>query len=246
MNILLADDHPLFREGVKHVLMLLGEHVRIFDAHDYPSMFAEAAARPDLDLVLADLYMPGMGGHEGVAEFRNQFPDTPLVIMTASESRADARRVLASGALGYVLKSSPSQEMLDALIRVLPFGRTVVPADASFFVEVEFTVVGSPAHSDHPLSPADARRRIAALEDGLHSMGLHERTGNLARSDGTLVAQVACHRRGTVAETNAVAAGRTEWPNRMHLVRPTRTDEGRSRRGESRTHAADPKVSSPR
>jgi len=134
----------------------------------------------------------------------------------------------------------------DALIRVLPFGRTVVPADASFFVEVEFTVVGSPAHSDHPLSPADARRRIAALEDGLHSMGLHERTGNLARSDGTLVAQVACHRRGTVAETNAVAAGRTEWPNRMHLVRPTRTDEGRSRRGESRTHAADPKVSSPR
>lgn len=127
MNILLADDHPLFREGVKHVLMLLGEQVRIFDAHDYPSMFAEAAAHPDLDLVVADLYMPGMGGHEGVAEFRNQFPDTPLVIMTASESRADARRVLASGALGYVLKSSPSQEMLDALIRVLDGGVYVPP-----------------------------------------------------------------------------------------------------------------------
>lgn len=127
MNILLADDHPLFREGVKHVLMLLGDHVRIFDAHDYPSLFAEAATHPDLDLVLADLYMPGMGGHEGVAEFRNQFPDTPLVIMTASESRADARRVLASGALGYVLKSSPSQEMLDALIRVLDGGIYVPP-----------------------------------------------------------------------------------------------------------------------
>jgi DNA-binding NarL/FixJ family response regulator len=127
MNILLADDHPLFREGVKHVLMLLGEQVRIFDAHDYPSLFAEAAAHPDLDLVLADLYMPGMGGHEGVAEFRNQFPDIPLVIMTASESRADARRALASGALGYVLKSSPSQEMLDALIRVLDGGIYVPP-----------------------------------------------------------------------------------------------------------------------
>lgn len=127
MKILLADDHPLFREGVKHVLMLLGEDVRIVDAHDYPSLFAEAAAHPDLDLVLADLYMPGMGGHEGVAEFRNQFPDTPLVIMTASESRADARRALASGALGYVLKSSPSQEMLDALIRVLDGGIYVPP-----------------------------------------------------------------------------------------------------------------------
>ena len=127
MKILLADDHPLFREGVKHVLMLLGDEVSIVDAHDYPSLFAEAAAHPDLDLVLADLYMPGMGGHEGIAEFRNQFPDTPLVIMTASESRADARRALASGALGYVLKSSPSQEMLDALIRVLDGGIYVPP-----------------------------------------------------------------------------------------------------------------------
>lgn len=127
MKILLADDHPLFREGVKHVLTLLGDEVVIADAHDYPSLFAEAAAHPDLDLVLADLYMPGMGGHEGVAEFRNQFPDLPLVIMTASESRADARRALASGALGYVLKSSPSQEMLDALIRVLDGGIYVPP-----------------------------------------------------------------------------------------------------------------------
>lgn len=127
MKILLADDHPLFREGVKHVLMLLGDVISIVDAHDYPSLFAEAAAHPDLDLVLADLYMPGMGGHEGVAEFRSQFPDMPLVIMTASESRDDARRALASGALGYVLKSSPSQEMLDALIRVLDGGIYVPP-----------------------------------------------------------------------------------------------------------------------
>ncbi len=122
MKILLADDHPLFREGVKHVLMQLDEIVDIVDAHDYPSMFAEAAEHPDLDLVLADLYMPGMGGHEGIAEFRNQFPETPLVIMTASESRTDARRALGSGALGYVLKSSPSHVMLDALIRVLDGG----------------------------------------------------------------------------------------------------------------------------
>ena len=126
MKILLADDHPLFREGVKHVLMQLGERVNIVDAHDYPSLFAEAAANPDLDLVLADLYMPGMGGHEGIAEFRNQFPDTPLVIMTASESRTDAHRAMASGALGYVLKSSPSQAMLDALNRVLA-GNIYVP-----------------------------------------------------------------------------------------------------------------------
>ncbi len=122
MKILLADDHPLFREGVKHVLMKLDDVVDIVDAHDYPSLFAEAADHPDVDLVLADLYMPGMGGQEGIAEFRNQFPDTPLVIMTASESRIDARNALASGALGYVLKSSPSHIMIEALQRVLNGG----------------------------------------------------------------------------------------------------------------------------
>lgn len=122
MKILLADDHPLFREGVKHVLMQLDNKVHIVDAHDYPSLFAEAATHPDLDLALADLYMPGMGGHEGITEFRNQFPDIPLVIMTASESRADAKRALASGALGYVLKSSPTQVIVNALTRVLGGG----------------------------------------------------------------------------------------------------------------------------
>lgn len=127
MKILLADDHPLFREGVKHVLFQLGDDVVIVDAHDYPSLFAEAGNHPDLDLVLADLYMPGMGGNEGITEFRNQFPDIPLVIMTASESRNDAQRAMASGALGYVLKSSPTQVMLDALIRVLDGGVYVPP-----------------------------------------------------------------------------------------------------------------------
>jgi hypothetical protein len=52
----------------------------------------------------------------------------------------------------------------------------VVPAEALFTVEVELTVVWSPAHPDHPQSPAEARRTIAALEDRLRSMGLRTRT----------------------------------------------------------------------
>lgn len=119
MKILLADDHPLFREGVRHVLAQLGKAVEILDAYDYPSLFSQAFAHPDLCLALADLNMPGMPGHDGIARFRNRFPGIPLVVLTASESHSDARHALSAGALGFIQKSSSSQTMLDALKRVL-------------------------------------------------------------------------------------------------------------------------------
>lgn len=126
MKILLADDHPLFREGVRHVLAQLGDAVEIVDAHDYPSLFSLAASHPDLDLALADLNMPGLPGHEGITQFRHRFPGIPLVVLTASESLSDARLALSAGALGFIQKSSPSQVMLGALNRVLN-GEVYVP-----------------------------------------------------------------------------------------------------------------------
>lgn len=119
MKILLADDHPLFREGVRHVLNQLSESVEILDAIDYPSLFDLATGHPDLDLALADLNMPGMPGHAGINLFRNRFPSIPLVILTASESRSDAQFAVTSGALGYIQKSSSSQTILNALNRIL-------------------------------------------------------------------------------------------------------------------------------
>ncbi len=126
MKILLADDHPLFREGVRLVLTQLGDGAQIIDAHDYPSLFSQAENHPDLDMALADLNMPGLAGHEGIMQFRHRFPGIPLVVLTASESQADARHALSAGALGFIHKSSPSQIMLAALKQVLN-GEVYVP-----------------------------------------------------------------------------------------------------------------------
>ncbi len=122
MKILLADDHPLFREGVKQVLGQLGEQTTIIDAQDYPSLFVQAQNNPGLDLALIDLNMPGMPGHHGIREFRQRFPDVPLVVLSASESPQDIEQSLNLGALGYVLKSSPSSVILHALQLVLAGG----------------------------------------------------------------------------------------------------------------------------
>lgn len=126
MKALLADDHPLMREGVRQVLIRLDPDIEILDAHDYPSAFARTGEHPDMDLALVDLNMPGMTGALGVAEFRARFPDIPLVVLSASESPHDVRRVLESGALGYLYKAMPSGDMLAALQSVLA-GDVYVP-----------------------------------------------------------------------------------------------------------------------
>jgi DNA-binding NarL/FixJ family response regulator len=127
MKTLLADDHPLVREGVRQVLSQLEPPVEIIDAHDYPSLFAQTALHADLDLALVDLNMPGFVGMQGITQFRSRFPDIPLVVLSASESPHDIRSALEAGALGYIPKASPTGVMLAALQRVLA-GDIYVPA----------------------------------------------------------------------------------------------------------------------
>jgi len=126
MKMLLADDHPLMREGVRLVLSQLEPPVEIIEAHDYPSLFERAAGHADLDLALVDLNMPGFVGIQGISRFRSRFPDIPLVVLSASESQHDIRSALEAGALGYIPKAAPAAVMLAALRQVLA-GDVYVP-----------------------------------------------------------------------------------------------------------------------
>jgi DNA-binding NarL/FixJ family response regulator len=105
----------------------MDEDTEIIDAQDFPTLFIQAQVNPDLDLALIDLNMPGMPAHYGILEFRQRFPDLPLVILSASESKQDISQALDAGALGYVLKSSPSKVILHALKLVLS-GGIYIPA----------------------------------------------------------------------------------------------------------------------
>lgn len=127
MKILLADDHPLVREGVRQVLAQLEPPVEILDAHDYPSLFARAARHSDLDLALVDLNMPGFAGTQGITQFCSRFPDIPLMVLSASESPHDVRHALEAGALGYIPKAASTAVMLAAVRQVLS-GGIYVPA----------------------------------------------------------------------------------------------------------------------
>lgn len=127
MKTLLADDHPLMRAGAREVLSQLEAGIEIIDAHDYPSLFAQASLHPDLDLALVDLNMPGFAGLQGITQLRIRFPDLPLVVLSASESTDDMRCALEAGALGFIPKASSATVMLAALRHVLA-GNLYVPA----------------------------------------------------------------------------------------------------------------------
>jgi len=131
MRVLLADDHPLFREGLKPVLEKLDPEVILMEAVDYPSAF-EVCHRMcqspgGLDLALLDLYMPGMDGVEGVMRFRAAFPDIPVVVLSASEETDCMQKLLSAGTSGYVTKSASSEVIINALRLVLAGGVYVPP-----------------------------------------------------------------------------------------------------------------------
>lgn len=127
MKILLADDHPLFREGIKPVLRKLDPRPQIVEARDYPSAFEATRRAGELDLALLDLCMPGMPELEGIVRYRATFPEIPLVVVSASEQPEGIYQMLAAGALGYICKSAPSGVILGALRLVLAGGVYLPP-----------------------------------------------------------------------------------------------------------------------
>ena len=128
MRMLLADDHSLFREGLKPVLMKLDPELEIIEAIDYPSAFATMHAAGEVDLALIDLYMPGMLGVDGMLRFRSAFPEAPLVVFSAAAQAEHMRTLLVAGALGYICKSEPGEVILGVLRLILAGGIYIPPS----------------------------------------------------------------------------------------------------------------------
>ena len=122
MKILVCDDHAVFRDGLRLVLEELGDGVELVEASDGAQALEVADAHPDLELVLMDLQMPGVGGVEGLRRVRREHPALPVVIVSASDAPSEMRQVLDEGAAGFVPKSFGRKELLAALQLVLSGG----------------------------------------------------------------------------------------------------------------------------
>lgn len=119
MKILVVDDHALVREGLRQVLRGLDEAIEILQASTCAQAFVHTQTHSDLDLVLLDYHLPDMTGLDALAIFGQQHPELPIVMLSGSANHQIMRQVLRAGAAGFVTKSSLSEELLDAIKRVL-------------------------------------------------------------------------------------------------------------------------------
>ncbi len=129
MKILIADDHELFRDGLRHVLEQLDNGVSVVEASDYKQALEVAAREQDIDIVLLDLNMPGMPWGEGLQALREGLPTSvPLIVLSASDDRRHVLQAVNLGAAGFIPKTSSSRVMLSALKLVLSGGVYLPPA----------------------------------------------------------------------------------------------------------------------
>ncbi|HSA90586.1 MAG TPA: response regulator transcription factor [Burkholderiales bacterium] len=128
MRALVIDDHPLIREIVPAVLQKALGEVEVSAEDTLESGIARAAAEAP-DLVLLDLGLPGCEGLDAISRFRMEFPQMPVVVLSADCDRESILGALDAGACGYIPKTSKPEVMIAAL-KVVAAGGTYVPPEA--------------------------------------------------------------------------------------------------------------------
>ena len=127
IRILIADDHPVVREGLVALIDRQPDMVVVAEA----SSGREAVAQFLLlhpDVLLVDLRMPEMDGAEAIAAIRETAPGARAIVLTTYGSEEDVHRGLLAGAKAYILKDAPRQELIDC-IHGVHAGRTLIPPE---------------------------------------------------------------------------------------------------------------------
>lgn len=129
-QILIADDHPLFRAALRQAVSQAVENAQVIEVGTISALQNAAEENPDADLVLLDLKMPGAHGFSGLAYLRGQFPGLPVIMISGTEELSVIRRAIDYGASGFIPKSAPLPEMTNGIKAVLN-GEVWLPDDVA-------------------------------------------------------------------------------------------------------------------
>lgn len=118
-DILIADDHPLFRDALQRAVLAALPQARVHNADSVHALLELIERFPDAELLLLDLHMPGARGYSALAHIRGQYPGLPTIVVSGHEEAQVARRALAHGASAYIPKSSAGTDIVAAIHAVL-------------------------------------------------------------------------------------------------------------------------------
>lgn len=127
---IIADDHPLFREGLRRIAqrVVTGQIVEVADTD---TLLIEAQKKPSPKLMLLDLVFPGFGGASTIADLRKTYPQTAIIVVSMTDDEKIAKKMMAAGANGFISKSVSADEMGEAIGRIIE-GELVICLDNKF------------------------------------------------------------------------------------------------------------------
>lgn len=170
LRLLIADDHPVFREGLRGVLQSMPEVAEVHQCNDGASAIEEVQSwQPDV--VLMDLSMPGIGGIEATRQITNLGADTRVLVLTMLEDEESLFAALRAGASGYLLKGSAPEDVIRAVLSVaageVVFGPRVAERVLHWFA----------APNRRPLPELTDRERevLVLVADGLNNAAIAAR-----------------------------------------------------------------------
>ncbi len=117
IQLLVVDDHPLFRRGLIALLSQDDRFEIVGEAGDVGEAL-RVLAKTQQDLLLLDNHLPGVKGVDAIASLKSDRPNLRILMLTVSEDEEDLSKALQSGADGYLLKTSESDQLCDALVKV--------------------------------------------------------------------------------------------------------------------------------
>ena len=129
-SILIADDHPLFRQALAMAAGAVRPDARLIEVANLPSALTEAAAADDLELILLDLKMPGADGYSGVALLHAERPNVPILVVSSAAGQAAAMNAVRFGAVGFLGKNADLSAIESAIADALAGKRIEAPTDA--------------------------------------------------------------------------------------------------------------------
>ena len=171
VRVLIVDDHPVVREGLRIFLGGRSDIVVVGEAGDGQGAIEEAR-RLAPDVILLDLSMPGMGGLEALDGLRASSPGSRILILTSATGDESVLPAIRGGASGFLLKDAAPGDLARAVTTVAAGGSWLAPTAARRVVEA----LGAPAHAAPNLTLTPREREVLLLiADGLANKAIAER-----------------------------------------------------------------------
>ncbi|NUQ41023.1 MAG: response regulator transcription factor [Calditrichaceae bacterium] len=129
MKVLVVDDHPIFREGLKQIL-LTDDCIRSVDEAEDGPQAIQLSRKGKYDLIILDISLPGRSGLEVLEDLKKEKPEVPVLILSMYSEDEFAVQAIRGGASGYLNKNGAARELLAAIRQIFAEGLYISPAVA--------------------------------------------------------------------------------------------------------------------